>query len=160
MKVLFQSRSLHITACVLFFWKGISVFVWFLLQEFGMLEIGEGFFFSTGLTSYIDVLLGAAFSYSRTLMIVALAVVGVAALAYWAFFVLLVINRTGAGVASVGLLVLCALDLPLTVCISFEQWWTILVCTIFHTAIFIVTALLRRSRPGRPVELSKIPDSI
>lgn len=160
MKSLFQSRPLHITACVLLFWKGISVIIWFLLQEFGMSGIGEGFFFSTGFVSSFALLVVMAFSDSQAMIIGALAVMGMAFLAYWVFFVLMAANRGGAGVASVALLVLCGLDLPITVCHSFMQWWSILVCIAFHATVFITVALLRRSRPGASVELSKIPDSI
>ena len=44
MKPLFQSKPLHLTASFLLFWKGISLIIWFLLKDSGMLEIGEGIF--------------------------------------------------------------------------------------------------------------------
>lgn len=160
MKPLFQSRPLHLTACMLLFWKGTSIIIWFLLQEFGMLGIGEGFFFPTGFVSSLGLIFAAAFSESRTILIVALAAICLAFLAFWVFFVLLAINRSSAGFASVGLLVLCALDLPITVAFSFSQWWSILVCIVFHAAIFITVALLRRSRSGILIWLNKIPNSI
>ncbi len=160
MKPLFQSRPLHLTACILLCWKGTSMIIWSLLQEIGMLGISEDFFFSTGFGSSLTLVVAGAFSESRTFLIVALAVMCLAFLAFWVFFVMLAINRSSAGVASVGLLVLCALDLPITVACSFSQWWSILVCIIFHAAIFITVALLRRSRPGFSSELSKIPESI
>lgn len=160
MKTLFQSRPLHLTTCILLFWKGISIIIWFLLQEFGMLGISEDFFFSTGFVSSFGLVVAAAFSESRIFLIVALAVMCLAFLTFWVFFVLLAINRSSAGFASVGFLVLCALDLPITVAYSFSRWWSILVCIVFHAAIFITIALLRRSRPGFSLVLSKIPESI
>lgn len=159
MKPLFQSRPLHLTACILLFWKGTSIIICFLLQV-GMLGIGEGFFFPTGFVSSLGLMVAAAFSESRTFLIVALAAICLAFLAFWVFFVLLAINRSSAGFASVGLLVLCALDLPITVAVSFSQWWSILVCIVFHAAIFITVALLRRSRSGILIWLNKIPNSI
>ena len=160
MKPLFQSRPLHLTACILLFWKGTSMIIWSLLQEFGMLGIRKEFFWSTGFASSFGLMVGAAFSESRTILIVTLVAMCLAFLVFGVFFVLLAINRSSAGVASVGLLVFCALDLPITVACSFSQWWSILVCIIFHAAIFITVALLRRSRPGFSSELSKIPESI
>ena len=160
MKSLFQSRSLHLTACILLFWKGISIIVWLLLQEFGMFGIGNDFFSSTGFVSSFALSVAAAFSESLTFFIASLAVLCLAFLVFWVFFVLLAINRSGAGFASIGLLVLCALDLPLTFAFSLSQWWAILVCIVFHAAIFITIALLRRSRSGFSLELSKIPKSI
>ena len=160
MKPLFQSRPLHLTACILLFWKGASIIIWFLLQEFGILGSGEGFFFPTGFASSWGLMIATAFSESRTFLMIALAAICLAFIAFWVFFVLLAINRSSASFASVGLLVLCALDLPMTVVWSISQWWSILVCIVFHTAIFITVALLRRSRPGISLELSKIPKSI
>lgn len=160
MKPLFQSKPLHITTCILLFWRGISIIIWLLLQEFGMIGIGAGFFFSTGFVSSVGLPVAAAFSESRTFLIVVLAVICLAFLTYWVFFVLLAINHSSAGFASVGLLVLCVLDLPITVAWSFSQWWSILVCIVFHAAIFITVALLRRSRPGSRIWLNKIPNSI
>ena len=160
MKPLFQSRPLHLTACILLFWKGISIIIWFLLQEFGMLGIRQDFFWATGFASSFGLMLGAAFSESRTILIVTLVAMGLAFLVFWVFFVLLAINRSSAAFASVGLVVLCVLDLPMTVAFSFSQWWSILVCIVFHAAIFITIALLRRSRPGFSLMLSKIPESI
>ena len=160
MKSLFQSKYLHRTACMLLFWKGISMLVWILLQQSGTPGNGEYFFSSTGFVSALGLLAVAAVSDSRTLSLIVLAVMCITFLAYWVFFALLAINRSGAGVASVVLLVFCALDLPLTVGSSFEQWWSLLVCVVFHAAIFITVALLRRSRPGAPVPLSELPDSI
>ena len=160
MKLLFQSRPLHLTACILLFWKGTSIIIWLLLQEFGILGISEDFFFSTGFGSFLALVVAGAFSESRTFLIVALAVMCLAFLTFWVFFVLLAINRSSAGFASVGFLVLCALDLPITVACSFSRWWSILVCIVFHAAIFITIALLRRSRPGFSLVLSKIPESI
>ena len=160
MKTLFQSRPLHLAACILLFWKGISIIIWLLLQEFGMLGIRQYFFLSTGFTSHLALVVAAVFSGSRAFLIVTLAAMCLAFLVFWVFFVLLVINRSSAGFASVGFLVLCALDLPITVACSFSRWWSILVCIIFHAAIFITVVLLRRSRPGSSLELSKIPESI
>ena len=160
MKSLFQSKPLHLIACILLFWKGTSIIIWLLLQEFGMLGLGKDFFLSTGFASSFGLVVAAAFSESRTFLIVTLAAMCLAFLAFWVFFVLLAINRSGAGFASVGLLVLCALDLPITVACSFSRWWSILMCIVFHTAIFITVALLRRSRPGFSLVLSKIPESI
>lgn len=160
MKTLFQSRPLHLTACILLFWKGTSIIIWLLLQEFGMLGISGDFFFSTGFASSFGLMVGAVFSESRTILIVTLAAMCLAFLVFWVFFVLLAINRSSAGFASVGFLVLCALDLPITVACSFSRWWSILVCIVFHAAIFITIALLRRSRPGFSLVLSKIPESI
>ena len=160
MKPLFQSRPLHLTACILLFWKGTSIIIWLLLQEFGMLGISEYFFFSTGFMSSFGLMVGAVFSESHTILIVTLVTMCLAFLVFWVFFVLLAINRSSAGFASVGLLVLCALDLPITVAGSFSRWWSILVCIVFHAAIFITIALLRRSRPGFSLVLSKIPESI
>ena len=160
MKPLFQSRPLHLTACILLFWKGISRIICFLLQEFGMIGNIEDFFISTGFGSSLVLVVAGAFSESRTFLIVALAVMCLAFLTFWVFFVLLAINRSSAAFASVGLMVLCVLDLPMTVVCSFSQWWSILVCIVFHAAIFITVALLRRSRPGFSLELSKIPESI
>ena len=160
MKPLFQSRPLHLTACLLLFWKGTSIIIWFLLQEFGMLGIDGDFFVSTGFASPFYLVVAAAFSESRTLLIIILAATCLAFLVFWVFFVLLAINRPGAGFASVGFFVLCALDLPLTVACSFSRWWSMLVCIVFHAAVFITIALLRRSRPGFSLVLSKIPKSI
>ena len=160
MKPLFQSRPLHLTACILLFWKGTSLIIWLLLQEFGMLGISEDFFFPTGFVSSFSLVVAAAFSESHTVRIITLAVMCLAFLVFWVFFVLLAINRTSAGFASVGFLVLCALDLPITVACSFSRWWSILVCIVFHAAIFITIALLRRSRSGFSLLLSKIPESI
>ena len=157
MKPLFQSRPLHLTACILLFWKGISIIILLLLQGVGDVEY---FFSSTGFASAFGLLAAAAFSDSRTLSIIFLAGLCIASLAYWVLFALLAINRSSAGFASVGLVVLCVLDLPMTVACSFSQWWSILVCIIFHAAIFITIALLRRSRPGFSLVLSKIPESI
>ena len=134
--------------------------IWVLLQKSGTSGNGEYFFTSTGFVSSLTFLFAAAFSDSRTLFFIVLAVMCLVFLAYWVFFVLLAINRSGAGVASVVLLVLCALDLPLTVGSSFAQWWSFLVCIAFHTAVFITVILLRRSRPGVPVQLCELPDSI
>lgn len=160
MKPLFQSRPLHLTACILLFWKGISIIIWLLLQEFGMIGNIEDFFISTGFGSSFGLMVGAVFSESRTILIVTLAAMCLAFLVFWVFFVLLAINRSSAGFASVGLVVLCALDLPMTVACSFSRWWSILVCIVFHAAIFITIVLLRRSRPGFSLVLSKIPESI
>lgn len=160
MKALFQSKPLHLTACMLLFWKGISTILWIVLQELVLLGIGENFFFSTGFTSAVVLVIAAALSDSRTILILLLAVVCLAFLVYWVFFVLLVINRSGAGVASVVLSILCVLDLPVTGYWSFNQLWTILVCMVFHAALFITLVLLRRSRPGVPTSLSKAPVSI
>lgn len=160
MKSLFQSKSLHLTACILLFWKGTSMIIWFLLQEFGMLRFGESFLFPTGFVSPLGLIVAGVFSESRTFLIIALAAICLAFLSFWVFFVLLAINRSSAGFASVGLLVLCGLDLPITIACSFSEWWSILVCIVFHAAIFITVVLLRRSRPGVPVPLSEIPTSI
>lgn len=160
MKPLFQSRPLHLTACILLFWKGTSIIIWLLLQEFGMLGISKDFFFSTGFGSSFALVVAGAFSESRTILIVTLVAMCLAFLVFGVFFVMLAINRSSAGVASVGLLVLCTLDLPITVACSFSRWWSILVCIVFHAAIFITIALLRRSRPGFSSVLSKIPESI
>ena len=160
MKPLFQSRPLHLTACILLFWKGTSIIIWLLLQEFGMLGIRQDFFWSTGFASSFGLTVGAVLSESRTILIVTLVAMCLAFLVFWVFFVLLAINRSSAGVASVGLFVLCVLDLPTTVACSFSRWWSILVCIVFHAAIFITIALLRRSRSGFSLVLSKIPESI
>ena len=160
MKPLFQSRPLHLTACILLFWKGTSIIIWLLLQKFEMIGNIEDFFISTGFGSSLALVVAGAFSESRTILIVTLVAMCLAFLVFWVFFVLLAINRSSAGVASVGLLVLCALDLPITVACSFSRWWSILVCIVFHAAIFITIALLRRSRPGFSLVLSKIPESI
>lgn len=160
MKSLFQSKPLHLTACILLFWKGISVITWLLLKGVGILGIREGFFYSTGFMSPLSLMVVAAFSDSRPFFFAVLAVMCLAFLTYWVFYIMLAINRSGAGVASVGLLVLCGLDLPITVGCSFTQWWSILVCIAFHAAVFITVALLRRSRPGFPTQLSQMPASI
>ena len=102
----------------------------------------------------------AGFSDNNAFAFVAFAAFVLTFLAYWVFFVMLTANRSGAGVASVGLLVLCGLDLPTTVTISFNQWWSFLVCVVFHAAIFITVVLLRRSRPGAPTQLNETPVSI
>ena len=159
MKCLFQSRSLHLAACILLFWKGISIIVWLLLQELGMIGSGH-FFISTGFGSSVALVAAAGFSESRTFLIITLAVMGLAFLVFWVFYVLLAINRPSAGFASAGFLILCALDLPITVACAFSQWWSILVCIVFHAAIFITIARLRRSRPGCSLVLNKIPESI
>jgi hypothetical protein len=161
MKPLFQSRPLHLTACILLFWKGISIIIWLMLLEFGMIgNIEDYFFISTGFGSPFALVVAGAFSESRTFLIVAFAVMCLAFLTFWVFFVLLAINRSSAGFASVGLVVLCVLDLPMTAACSFSQWQSIFLCIVFHAAIFITIALLRRSRPGFSLVLSKIPESI
>jgi len=160
MKSKFQNKPLHKIACALLLWKGISIIVWILLSLFGIVDFSREFFVSTGFTSSFSVLLAAGFSGSRIFFFTVLSVLCLAFLIYWAFFVLFAINRRGASVASVILLIFCALDLPLTFSVSFEQWWSLLICIVFHTAIFISVVLLRRSRPGKPIELNKMPDSV
>ena len=78
-------------------WKGTSIIIWLLLQEFGILGISEDFFFSTGFGSFLALVVAGAFSESRTFLIVALAVMCLAFLTFWVFFVLLAINRSSAG---------------------------------------------------------------
>ena len=125
-----------------------------------MTEIGDGIFISTGFMTSLSLMAAAGFSDSNAFAFVALAAFGLTFLAYWVFFVMLTANRSGASVASVGLLVLCGLDLPTTAAISFNQWWSFLVCIVFHAAIFITVVLLRRSRLGVPTQLSELPDSV
>lgn len=160
MKAMFQSKPLHLTACILLFWKGISLFVGLLLRMADMPKWIGCLFYPTGFVSAFALGIVAAFAEVSVLIVVLWALLGVAFLAYWVFFVLLARNRSGAGFASVGLLVLCALDLPITVLCSLGDVWLFLACFVFHTALFIVLVLLRRSRPGTPVPLSKPPASI
>lgn len=160
MKSLFQSKTLHLMSCVLLFWKGISIMLWLLLEELGLIGMRGDFFLSTGFASAFALTAAAALSESRIFLLILLAVMGAAFLTFWVFFVLLAINRSGAGLASVLLAVLCVLDLPITVVCSFSQWWSISVCVVFHAAVFITVAMLRRSRAGAALVLSKMPESI
>ena len=159
MQPCFQNKPLHLTVCLLLAWKGISTIVWFLLDNAGIFGY-EGFFLSTGFISHLCLLMIAAFSESRTFFFVALAVIIVALIVYWVFFILLAINRSGAGVASVALLILCGLDFPLTLDFSFSGGWSSLLSIAFHVAILLTVVLLRRSRPGVTVPLNKIPKDI
>ncbi len=156
----FRNKPLHLASCILLFWKGISVIACILMQELGILDFDNALFYSTGFMSAFGLMIAALFSAGDTIAFVVLTVVSLAFLAYWVFFVLLAINQTGAGVASVGLLVFCVLDLPITVACSFEKWWSVLVCVVFHAAVFITVVLLRRSRQGVAMPLSKMPTSI
>lgn len=159
MKGLFQSKGLHLTVCLLLAWKGISLFLWLLLEESGILG-AAAFFWSTGFTSALALIMAAGFAESQIAVIVPLVLLGVLTLVYWIFFTLLAVNRKGANAASIVLLILCALDFPFTFACSLAAWWSLLLCALLHMAIFITVAMMRRSRPGAPTPLTEIPDSI
>ena len=159
MKPCFQSKSLHFTACALLLWKGISLLLLLPLIDSGISWMPE-FLYSTGLSSLVFLVLAAAFSGSTTLGIAALVVAGIFFIAYWIAFALLAANRTHANGASVLLMILCALDLPLTFLYAMDYWWLIPVFLVFHIALFISLIMMRRSRPGVTVPLNEIPKDI
>ena len=159
MKRLFQSKSLHLTVCLLLAWKGISLFLWILLTESRILD-ATNLFWSTGFTSALALIMAAGFAESQIAVTVPLVLLGVFTLVYWIFFVLLAVNRKGANVASIALLIFCALDFPFTFACSAAVWWSFFLCALFHLAIFITVFMLRRSRLGAPTPLAEIPKSI
>lgn len=158
MKTMFQSKALHLAACILLFWKGISLLLCFLLRGADLLGEGAELLSCTGFLSAFALAVVGAFAESRIVTYGLLAVVCLVVLVYWEFFILLTINRSGAGVASVGLLILCGLDLPITAIFSFAQWGTAVVFLVFHIALFITVVLLRRSRRGAPTQVNEVPD--
>ena len=159
MKRLFQSIPAHIITSALMFWKGFSLILWILL-DLSRTGCGMEVFASTGSFTPLWLMLVAGLSNNRTFLIAMLIAICISILAFWVFFVLFAINRSCSSAGSIALLVFCIIDLPITFTSSLSQWWTALLCIVFHAALFISMAVLRRSRPGARDALDTVPNSL
>ncbi len=172
MKRLFQNSPLHITTSVLLFWKGI---VPLLILMFIAIELSPPhssllsdthfeLLLSTGYFTpwFLIMVLGGS---SETLIasIIFIGVTLIMFIAFLVFCVLFAINRSCSNAGSIGLFILCILDLPINFIIIHdicEEWWPSLVFIVFNIAILISLVILRRSRQGARTWLNKMPDSI
>ena len=171
MKKIFQSKPLHITTSVFLFWKGI---VPLLIITLIVIELSPPhsslisqtyaeLLLSTGFGTPLYLMLIGGFVGNDTATIVFIVVVFTLIIAFLVFCVLFAINRSCSNAGSIGLFILCILDLPINFSIIryiCEEWWSYLVFIVFNIAILISLVILRRSRQGARTRLNKMPDSI
>lgn len=172
MKRLFQNNPLHITTSVFLFWKGI---VPLLIITLLAIELSQPHLRLPWTWTYVELLLSTGFGAPLFLMftngfidndtatIVFIVVIFTLIIAFLVFCVLFAINRSCSNAGSIGLFILCVLDLPTNfIVIDYlcEEWWSYLVFIVFNIAILISLVILRRSRQGARTWLNKMPDSI
>ena len=150
MKKTFQNKPLLITVVLLCYFKIVCTFL--IVKSLDLVA----FSFPSLFTLFVII----GFSDMQAWLAWTLfCILILASLSFLVFFIMLTVNRKGAGVASIGLLVYSMLD-ALATLPNLLTTPIYVLGFVFNLSIVILLVLLRRSRPGAPTVTNIDPSEV